>query len=392
MANTITWYDSAETGAPVLNNAAGSLIALLDALLVTGFRLQTLTSISVTANVATCTLAGHGYATNRMLDIGGASTTAINGRKKITVTGSGTFTFPAPGVADGAVGGTITAKRSPLGWTRTHSAAATTGMYSRSDVTATAMSMRVDDTAAGAASTTSARAVMVESFTDINTFSGPAPLTAYSGQGVYFPKGVNDATAKPWLLVGDSRTFYLFTDSSGFPAASNSGALNGMVAFGDIDSHRAADAYGCLLAGASSASQFGSTDFGYTISLNSPPPIDAVVVSRAWTGIGSSSRLGTLGIRSAGRLGGSGPAYPSPVDNGLNLSRPLLLVESNTSFNYPIRGSLRGVADPLAQISPGLLHKQVLTGVIGSDRDWLMVAFQQSGNHGHAAFDITGPW
>ena len=39
------YYDSSETGAPVLNNAAGSLDAVLYACLVTGFRTVTLDNI-----------------------------------------------------------------------------------------------------------------------------------------------------------------------------------------------------------------------------------------------------------------------------------------------------------------------------------------------------------
>lgn len=32
MSNTVVWYDSTETGAPVLNNAAGSLDGVLNAM------------------------------------------------------------------------------------------------------------------------------------------------------------------------------------------------------------------------------------------------------------------------------------------------------------------------------------------------------------------------
>ena len=105
MANDVVWYHSDEVGAPTLNNAAGSLNDVLYACLVTGFRSQTLTSINVASNVATATLAGHGYTNDMMVDVAGATPAGLNGRKRITVTGPGTFTFPTTGVADGAATG-----------------------------------------------------------------------------------------------------------------------------------------------------------------------------------------------------------------------------------------------------------------------------------------------
>lgn len=384
MANEIVWYDDTETGAPVLNNAAGSLIALLDALLVTGFNPQTLTSITVTSGVATATKVGHGYSSLRMVDIAGAGTALINGRKLVTLTSSSTFTFPAPGVADGTITGVITAKRSPLGWARAHAAGATVGMYSRTDVTATAMSMRVDDSASGI----NARAIMVESFTDINTYVGSAPTSTQLSGGQYWVKGAASTSAKPWVLVGDSRTFWLFMDSSGYPAASYGGSLAGPYVFGDILSYRAADAYGCILGGAGSAGADPS-GIGYSATaLGTAPSSPASLIARAPNGIGVA--VGVVNLASH-RIGGSpGPAYPSTVDNGMVLSTPVFLLDG--SSGGPIRGEARGLADPLCAIAQGLLHKQVLSNLTGSSRSVLAIATMAYGQAGHMMFDITGPW
>lgn len=66
----------------------------------------------VAGGVATATVAaGHGYRDKRIVEVSGAAEGAVNGRKRTTVTGTSTYTFPAPGVADGAVGGTITSRR-----------------------------------------------------------------------------------------------------------------------------------------------------------------------------------------------------------------------------------------------------------------------------------------
>ena len=393
MSNTVVWYDSAETGAPTLNNAAGSLDAVLHACLVTGFRVLTLDSVTVAANVATATVAaGHGYGNGRIVGLAGAATGSINGRKLITVTGAATFTFPAPGVADGVVGGTITAKRAPLGWARPLSSG-NVSIYSRTDVTATGMALRVDDSGSGAAAATYARWRMVESYSDLDTFGGQTPpVGVFGGAGHYIPKGGNTAAPKPWALVGDGRTFYLLTDAQGFPAGSYGGALNGPWTFGDIEMFRSGDAYGCVVSGGDDGNSPNTNTVAFTGTLGAPPSSDQVMLCRPFNGVGGAPRAGVVGPRSGTRMGSSGPAYPSPVDNSLVIASPVLLAESNAVFGHPLRGALRGVGDPLANIALGALHLQVLDNVIGSDRRWLLVAVQSSGSPGCVAFDLTGPW
>lgn len=394
MANEIVWYDSSETGAPVLNNAAGSLDAVLYACLVTGFRTVTLDNIAVVSNVATASYsAGHGFGDKRMVEVAGAATSAINGRKLVTRTGAGTFTFPAPGVADGTISGTITAKRSPLGWTRPLNSG-NVSMYERTDVAATGMALRIDDSGSGAASATAARARMVESYTDLSTFTGAAPgASVFGGAGVYIPKGPNTAAAKAWVLVGDGRTFYLFAEASSYAASSYAGTPQGIWAFGDIDSFRAGDAFSCILAGADDAAGGNSSCLGSSQGMGGDPNQPQIVLCRPFNGVGVAVRAANIATGASNRrFGGSGPTYPSPVDNGLSICTPVMVSESSAAFTHPLRGILRGVGDPLATIAGGSLHLQVLETVVGSDRRWLMVGFNQAGSYGHAAFDITGPW
>lgn len=396
MSNTVVYYDSAETGAPTLNNTAGSLDAVLNACLVTGFRVLTLDSVTVAANVATATVAaGHGYGPGRIVELAGAGTGAINGRKLVTVTGASTFTFPAPGVADGTISGTITAKRAPLGWARPLSSG-NVSIYTRTDVTATAMALRVDDSGSGVAGATWARWQMVESYSDLSTFTGPTPpASVFGGGGSYVPKGIDSTAAKKWVLVGDSRGFYLFTEALDYPASSYSGVPQGMWAFGDIEPYRSGDAYACLLAAAEFSGRVGTDGLGSVTPIGASFSLQSVSLARAFNGVGASVAASVAGAAGNGgrrRIGSSGPAYPSPVDNGLLIQTPVLVAERNDAFLHPIRGALRGVGDPLASIPGGLLHLQVLDNVVGSDRRWLLVGFQQQGSYGHAAFDITGPW
>ena len=53
---SVKWFTSDMRGAPVVSGTAGTLIAMLDACLVTGFGVVTATSVTVSGGVATATL------------------------------------------------------------------------------------------------------------------------------------------------------------------------------------------------------------------------------------------------------------------------------------------------------------------------------------------------
>lgn len=373
MANEVVRYDSDETGAPTLNNAAGSMIAVLDACLITGFRVQTLTGISVTSSVATCTLAGHGYGDGRLVDISGSTPSGLNGRKRITVTGTDTFTFAAPGVSDGAATGTITAKRSPLGWAKT--AGTNKAIYSRTDVAALAQSLRVDDSAGGL----SAAVVSVEAFTSVDTYTAPAPTVAMSATGQPWGKGANTGAAKRWLLIGDSRSIWLFVDGDGGTWASNS-AFGHAHAFGDLASYRAGDAYSTFLAG---------NGIGLiSVTQGSAPSQIGCVLQRHSNQVGAAVYAG-LHHFSSNIPGFSGSGYPSEVDNGLAIQYPVIMVQASVAGGHPPRGAIPGLAFPVAALK-NLAPLVVFPNVAG--RDYVAVPIYSGGNIGCVMIDLTGPW
>lgn len=393
MANDIVWFDSSETGAPALTNVAGTLDAVLHACLVTGFNPIALTSLSVTANVATATYAaGHGYGNQRMVDIGLSPVGALNGRKLITVTGASTFTFPAPGVADGPAGGSPTAKRSPLGWARPHSSG-NVSIYTRTDVTATGMALRIDDTATTpVGSTMVAKCLMVETATGPSVYTGPAPAVAQNANGVYWYKGANTATAQRWMLVGDSKRFYLFTEGGSSPF-STYGTLF-PHGFGDLNPYRSGDAYHAFIAGSESpdsASQaFRSREQG-----SQPPGGGGFYLARPATQIGTSVLASSVAAGQANAvLGAVGPLYPSYVDNGFAAASPVFAAESNSSFGHPIRGELPGLSYALHAGVGRLLHGSLVPNLLGTTREHLMVGLNTSGSSssGGLLIDVTGPW
>ena len=85
MSNKVKWMHNAFAGAPVLTNNWGSLTALLDACLVTGFNLKTVTALSRTGDVATATIGtGHGFVVDQVVLVEGCDQPSYNGEFTIT--------------------------------------------------------------------------------------------------------------------------------------------------------------------------------------------------------------------------------------------------------------------------------------------------------------------
>lgn len=380
---TVVYFSHDEVGAPTLNNAVGSLVALLDACLIDGFNNKTVTSLVVAGGVATATISAHGHLTGRIVEFSGAGPSALNGRKKITVTGPNTITFAAAGVPDQTATGTITAKRPGLGWTKLFGDVGK-AIYKRNDPQATSMLLRIDDTNANPYW---ARALMLESATGIDAFTNRSPTVAQITDGQYWTKGENNSTPKPWVLIGDSRTFYLFCDQNNWPFSSYGGLHFHL--FGDITSFRAGDAYGCAIAGANDTSLSAVAPRSYNTGESSGQPA-GFSLARAADTI-SLSPGGNFAACGNGLMGGYGPVFPSPIDNGLVILPRVLVTEHNGGFGNPIRGTARGMVAPLANIG-NRMHKRLVPNLVGLDREVLLVSTMNQTSVGCVGFDITGPW
>jgi hypothetical protein len=386
MANEVVYYSSDETGAPVLNNVAGSMIGVLDACLVDGYNAKSVTSIVVSGGVATATISAHGLETGRIYEFAGASPSGLNGRKKITVTDSNAVTFDATGISNQTASGTITGKRPSLGWTKPH-AATGKAIYQRTDPQATAMLLRVDDTGSGVANPTWARALMLESATGIDAYGNERPSSAQLSGGQYWSKGSNTSSARSWILVGDGRTFYFWTESEN-DTLSGTGALHFRM-FGDITSYRAGDAYACMLGGDHGSNGSSAANVWYSLGGTANAP--SLLLCRMADAIGFGPCAAWTGPGSGSTIGNSGPAYPSPVDNGMVLVPRMLVSEYNATFSQPIRGHARGLMAPAANVG-NRLHKRVLSNVIDFPGDVLMVGTVANASPGCMAVDLTGPW
>lgn len=243
MGQYVKYYHSSEFGTPIMNNVAGAGINVLDAVLVNGFNTVNVSSLIVSSGVATVTAPSHQFNTHPLSDpditISGATPSLLNGSKQVTFVDANTFTFPAPGVVDGAASGTITAKRSPLGWQKLFSGT-NKAIYKSSDPLASTQMLRVDDSTSNSRYM---RCLGVESATGVDTYTDQFPTVAQQSTGqIRWNKGNLDTNAKEWIIVGDSRFFYMFVRFASSVGYTNAG-------FGDIVSYRANDPFPALIFG-----------------------------------------------------------------------------------------------------------------------------------------------
>lgn len=362
------WYDSTEVGAPTINNVAGSVLEVLRACLVNGFGAKTVTSISVTSGVATATSAAHGFVGThgKLLQISGASEPLLNGIKQPGGILTNSFTYPAVGVPDGTYTGTISAKRAPLGWAEPHNSA-NVSIFARTAPEATAQMLWVNDSHLNGSSALTARARMVESATDANTFTGPSPTLAQETNGTAWNKGANDATAKPWVIVGNDRFFYICINGYGTQPELNY--------FGDLVSYASPDAYASVLAGQGRGGQIGQY-------AGATPSGAGLYASGNVSGLVKSVLGQPVGAGSGTALGGSSMGTgPNVV-----LSRPVWLVTNSEATLQYVRGELPGLASPLYTLP--FADKQVVD--FGGTK-FLAVSIFYAQN-GRALIDLDGPW
>lgn len=385
---TLQVLHSAMVGAPTISGQSGTLTTMLKACLVDGFGLVTLDSLVVAGGIATATrAAGHSQSVGDSVTIAGATPGGLNGDKVVLSATVNTFTFDATGISDQTATGTITAKVTPLGWTREFNAT-NVEVFRSPNVAGTRHYLRVDD---GGAEPRDARVVGYETMSDVSTGTNPSPSAAQlSGGGFWTKSNTANSTVRAWVLAGDDRTFYLSVNHSG-------GAGFSTYAFGDIESFKSGgDAYAsallCAMATLSVATSGTATSDADHMDAETTTHL-GIYLSRSYTGLGSSV-LGKRGmpfpfaaIITGARSGATGFwQYPNGPDGGLYLARPLVF-ETTLSA---IRGRLRGVhVTPQAIGNATFSHLEEVTGVTGLSGRKLKAV---NSNTGVFFYDGTGPW
>ena len=393
MPTPVKWYSSSQTGAPVLSGTADALISVLDSCLVTGFGLQAVSTLVVAAGVATITVPGTPSAVaGSIILVAGATPAGLNGEQQVVSTTSTSITF-ATAEANGTATGTITVKVAPVGWAKEF-AGTNLAVYRSADVAGTRLRLRIDDTLA-----LYARAIGYETMTDVNTGLGPFPDNVQLAGGLYWHKSsTSDATARPWYLVADSRTLYLYLAPNA--TYNDHGYTYG---FGDINSVRPGEAYACWLLGHETTTNYNSISAS-DVATGETQINTGAYIARSFTAIGGSQKCHKTSAFNTQNLIPSGYAtygatdltYPNAPDNGLITSRVQVL------SSPALRGSLPGVLHTPQDCQSAFNTGSTITGA-GSYSGRTLLALRSGGALGYAKntltygagvifIDLTGPW
>lgn len=387
-------FDSSQVGAPVLSGSAGALRAVIKACLVDGFGAGPVASITVAAGVATVAFSGsHPYRVGSVIQIAGATPSALNGNKRTSTVVGSSITFPAPGVPDGAATGTITAKMAPAGWVELFPGALANVLAVKpSAAEASGSVLRLDDTG-----TTTARVVGYEFLSAISTGDGAFPTEAQVTGGLYWPKSnVASTAARPWWVFADERSFLIWTaPSATYPTH---GTLFG---FGDVVSDKSGDAYcGALFGGESTVSSTSSQMAGCIGLASAGSPASNAYIARLHSGMGGAqlikkggaygSTAAYSGVPSYGSI--YGIPYPNGADNSLRLSPVDVFVGTSG-----IRGRVAGAFHTPQAVGEGFSIGAIVDGQGDyAGRSFIALRVGPTASPLSAAgtvfVDTTGPW
>lgn len=393
--SSVKYFHSAMTGAPSLNNAADAMIALLDACLVNGFGLKTLDSLVVSGGIATGTVStGHSFEPDTIAEIAGATPSGLNGQKRILSVAGNSFTFDATGISNQTATGTITAKLASAGWSKPFTGT-NVAVFRSNNVAGTRDFLRVFDPAGSNAGVRG-----YEAMTDAaGTGQTPFPTVAQiANDGLLWPKSNTNspATSRPWVLIGDDRTFYLWVQTS---VAATPFIIGGLVAFGDVVPMRAGDPFACFLSGFTSDVTNATTglaqDLTYSHSGTAP---GSIFMPRSFTAIGGSVSVLQRAEAYWNTNGWSGGTnnqianYPNATDNALLLNR-LTIIEPLTPT---LRGTMRGMVHTPQICNSFFSTRQKIDGR-GAYSGRKLMALSSNAPAANTVgaigfFDITGPW
>lgn len=391
---TIHVFRSTDTGAPTLSGTAGDLTNLLDKLLVDGYNSKTIT-ITQAAGVATATCTSHGFNALQTVVISGAGESEYNIVVRVsTVPNANTFTFPVDAGAATPATGTITCKVAPLGWTLSYTATNKRAWRQKSGTNQ--LYVRVDDTGTGSAAY--ARVVGYETMSDVDTGTNAFPTSGQFSGGMYWHKSsAASGTTRAWMAFSDGAMLYLVNQHDGTDFIG--------VAFGDITTYVAGDAYHTILiahTGTSGGSSFDGQRLFNTCASALATGQSGNYIARIYTqasGAATFSKVvpysAVLGANSVSPMGsgnGLSLTYPSPAAGGLLTGR---VVAWEPTIAHGPRGRLPGLWVP-GHVRP-LTHADTFTGASGTDiagRTFIVISplEDSGGNTGQAFFETSDTW
>jgi len=235
--------------------------------------------------------------------------------------------------------------KASCGWTKEFSGTNKAAYRSGSDASCRTY-LRADDTATGFSATeTALRGYLAMS--DIDTGTDLFPTVAQAANGMHLGKSnTADATVRPWVAAGDSRTLIIFVQvRTGYWESHY---------IGDFDSFTPGDAYDSVMIGyptGTTPDGHITSVLGATTSNGSTQWTGAAWIARGYNQLGTAIQASRY--QDSGLWGFSSINFPdaataswgriprvNPVDGGV-YTGSMMLMEATT--NIPVRGRLRGI-------------------------------------------------
>lgn len=407
-------YHSDQTGAPTLNGTIGSLIAVMDAVLVDGFNQVNVSAITRVGSLVTVqTATPHGYdnplikwwnknGVGNIATIAGATQAEYNGEWPVTYVDAQTFTFNI-GTATPATPatGTITTKRAPAGFAKPF-ADTNRAAYRSNDITSRRHFLAVNDIA-DCPNSQGARYASwrgFENMSGLDAWEYPFPTIVNAAWGQYFCKSsALDATSRAWTIVSDGKfiVFWLSPNRGGTDFTAD--GYSRIYGFGDILS-TTPDAYGTLISADTSASINYSTQTDCGLMRPSQTTFySGTMLGSGWTCLarrynGQATPVWAAGLFGHSIIQASHESFghrafmssPNQFDNNLYLS------QIKVTDGSLVRGVL-----PLYEGASGVVHspRELIANVKGLEGKTLMYLRATSGSSGAIGglyVDLTGPW
>lgn len=347
MAIATKWFHGEMQGATVLNRAVGSLNAVIQSILIDGFNLKTVDSITSNAGIATLTVtSNHGFEKHQVILVSGSSQSEYNGEFRVLSTTPTTLTYAITGTPVTPATGTITVKAAPIGgWERAFNSS-NVSIYKSTSLLSSQMRLRVDDSELNYAWVTGC-----EDATSVTDIINAFPRAYPSKKLCWGKSKLSDDAAIKWFIAGNDLGFHLFIKWDQVAYAFNS--------FTDFPSYKSGDAFNCYIQGqetnGSNPSHSGSNSFQLDFSGRAL----GAYAPRPFFQLGSPVNIGKLSLANPSRGGGfwyynqrtlsgasTGITFPNKADNSIVLFQPLLVENTNFNIDAPCDG-LRGSSLPL---------------------------------------------
>ncbi len=216
----------------------------------------------------------------------------------------------------------------------------------------TQLYLRVRDDAGGTGGAKEALARGFETMSDVNTGTNPFPtsaqLSSTTDNSLVWRKSVTaDATARPWIVVADNKTVYVFIQT-GDVALAYFG-----YTWGDFDSFVSGDVWNCVINGRATENTgsingnhlvSGDLDAGLNFVNNASGSIGCYT-ARPYTGIAGGAQAARMypgcSILGNPANGGGGLLYPNAADNAIYMTPTYLTFAQSSAGN--LRGRFRGL-------------------------------------------------